>query len=136
MCTRVNTIDIVCCKRHNRLPRYPAVHCSGLCTALTSNSPHWKRAERSFASAPPDKSLHMPCAWQGTPSTLALNVGSGLASRRRLLPRAYEPHGGTRPLLERRVGTKGAHWPENLGPTCWGPDVKRRGLRFLCEGSN
>jgi hypothetical protein len=90
--------------------------------ALTSNSPHWKRVERSFASTPPDKSLHMPYAWQGIPSALALNVGSGLASRRRLLPRAYEPHGGTRPLSseewEPRVHTGLKTWVPPVGSRC------------------
>jgi hypothetical protein len=84
--------------------------------------------------ARPDKILHNPYAQQGMPQTFALNAGDGLASSQRPVPHDYEPRGGTRPQSERRVGTKGACWPKDLGPTCRGFEYQTERFGHFYEG--
>jgi hypothetical protein len=49
------------------------------------------------------------------PQLLALNAGGELASSQRLVPKTYGSCGSTRPLSERRAGSKSACWLEVFG---------------------
>lgn len=81
-----------------------------------------------------EKSMHMPCVWQGTPSPLPFNVGGKLVSRIRLLPRVHM-HVAVLDTNLRGEGEPRAP----TSPKTWVPptsvlNVKRRDLRPICGG--
>jgi hypothetical protein len=81
-----------------------------------------------------EKSLHMPCVWQGMPSPLPFNAGGKLVSRIRLLPRVHMH------VAVLDTNLRGEGEPRALtSPKTWVPpasvlNVKRRDPRLICIG--
>jgi hypothetical protein len=62
------------------------------------------------------------------PQPLALNTGARASFQLKALPHGHGPHGGTRPLPERRAGTESACWLEVMVLPYRGPDGTQGGL--------
>jgi hypothetical protein len=71
----------------------------------------------------------VPCLMQRRmPQPLTLNTGARASFQLKALPHGHEPHGGTRPLPERRAGTESVCWLEVMVLPYRGPDGTQGGL--------